>query len=66
MLVAYPGTGMQNAADLIKRHPQLGLTKIMVSEAGVVYQADLGPDTLTIAGAIDTFDPGPDWTPVDD
>jgi hypothetical protein len=45
---------------------ETGIMSFMVSEAGVVYQADLGPDTLTIAGAIDTFDPGPDWTPVAD
>ena len=45
---------------------ETGIMSFMVSEAGVVYQADLGPDTLKIAGAIDTFDPGPDWTPVAD
>ena len=45
---------------------ETGIMSFMVSEAGVVYQADLGPDTLKSAGAIDMFDPGPDWTPVED
>ena len=36
----------------------------MVGERGVTYEADLGSDTLSIAGAIDAFDPGDGWTPV--
>ncbi len=37
----------------------------MVGENGVIYEADLGPDTLAIAGGIDTFDPAATWTPVE-
>ena len=35
----------------------------MVGEAGMVYEADLGEDTLTVAAAIDSFDPGEGWSP---
>jgi hypothetical protein len=37
----------------------------MVGENGVVYEADLGEDTLEAAVAIDSFDPGKGWVPVD-
>jgi len=43
---------------------ETGIMSFVVSEAGIVYQADLGPDTLKVAGAIDSFDPGAGWTPV--
>ena len=36
----------------------------LVGERGVVYEADLGEDTLEAATAIDSFDPGDGWTPV--
>jgi hypothetical protein len=42
-----------------------GIMSFMVGENGVIYQADLGEDTLAIAGAIDSFDPGEGWTPVE-
>ena len=38
----------------------------MVGVAGVVYEADLGEDTLATAAKIDSFDPGEPWTPVED
>ena len=37
----------------------------MVGENGVVYEADLGEDTLDVAAAIDSFDPGDGWSPVE-
>jgi hypothetical protein len=43
-----------------------GIMSFMVGEAGVVYEADLGEDTLAVAGLIDTFDPGEGWAPVTD
>ena len=43
-----------------------GIMSFMVGEAGVVYEADLGEDTLAVAGLIDTFDPGEGWSPVVD
>ena len=43
-----------------------GVTSFLVSEAGVVFEADLGEDTLEKAVAIESFDPGPDWAPVEE
>jgi hypothetical protein len=42
-----------------------GVMTFMVGEAGVVYEADLGEDTLAVASAIDSFDPGTGWSPVE-
>jgi Protein of unknown function (DUF2950) len=37
----------------------------LVQERGIVYEADLGEDTLeAAAAAIESFDPGEGWTPV--
>jgi Protein of unknown function (DUF2950) len=36
----------------------------MVSQDGVVYEKDLGPNTLEIVRRIDRFNPDPSWTPV--
>jgi hypothetical protein len=41
-----------------------GVQTFMVSHDGVVYQKDLGPNTLDLAGAIDRFNPDKSWTPV--
>ncbi|HJZ82153.1 MAG TPA: DUF2950 domain-containing protein [Pyrinomonadaceae bacterium] len=41
-----------------------GVKTFMVSQDGVVYQKDLGPNTLEIAQRIDRFNPDPSWTPV--
>jgi hypothetical protein len=43
-----------------------GIMSFMVGEAGVVYEADLGEDTLAVAALIETFDPGEGWAPVTD
>lgn len=43
-----------------------GVMSFLVGERGVVYQADLGEDTLAAATAIESFDPGEGWTPVPD
>jgi len=47
-------------------HGDTGVMSFMVGEAGVIYEADLGPETLELAAAITAFDPGPGWTPVTD
>ena len=39
---------------------------LMVSNDGVVYQKDLGPNTLQIAQKTDRFNPDKSWTPVPD
>jgi hypothetical protein len=42
-----------------------GIMSFMVSENGVVLEADLGEDTLSKALEIAVFDPGEAWMPVD-
>ena len=41
-----------------------GVQTFIVSHDGVVYQKDLGPKTVDLAGAIDRFNPDKTWTPV--
>lgn len=41
-----------------------GVMSFMVGESGVVYESDLGEDTLNLAAAIASFDPGEGWEPV--
>ncbi|HEY2384220.1 MAG TPA: DUF2950 domain-containing protein [Terriglobia bacterium] len=41
-----------------------GVMTFIVSNDGVVYQKDLGPNTPEIAGRIDRFNPDKTWSPV--
>jgi hypothetical protein len=41
-----------------------GVKTFMVNNTGVVYEKDLGPNTLEIAKKIERFDPDKTWTPV--
>ena len=43
-----------------------GVKTFMVSNDGVVYEKDLGPNTLEIAKKIDRFNPDKSWSPVPD
>jgi len=43
-----------------------GVKTFIVSNDGVVYQNDLGPNTEKLAAAIQAFNPGPGWEPVDE
>jgi hypothetical protein len=43
-----------------------GIKTFMVSHDGVVYEKDLGPNTLAIAKTIERFNPDPSWSPVRD
>jgi hypothetical protein len=43
-----------------------GLMSFIVNQEGTVYQADLGPQTETVADQIQSFDPDPRWRKVDD
>lgn len=52
-LLAYP-------AD----YGETGIMTFMVSENGVVYQADLGKATLATAAKIEKFNPTKEWSPV--
>jgi hypothetical protein len=36
----------------------------IVSHDGVVYQQDVGPDTLDLYHAMELYNPDPDWEPV--
>lgn len=42
-----------------------GINSFLVSEAGIVYQADFGPDTLDLTFGLFTFDPNSDWQRID-
>jgi Protein of unknown function (DUF2950) len=42
-----------------------GVMSFIVGENGVVYEADLGEETLVRAGEISVFDPGEGWTVVE-
>jgi len=43
-----------------------GVKTFMVSQDGVVYQKDLGPDTLDVAKRVELFDPDKTWHPTFD
>ncbi|WP_170574997.1 DUF2950 family protein [Ruegeria atlantica] len=44
---------------------ETGIHSFLVGENGIVYEADFGPDTLERLAEISTYDPGPDWSPVE-
>ena len=43
---------------------ETGVNTFLVAENGLILEADLGPDTVSVADAIDAYDPGEDWQPV--
>ena len=45
-------------------YAETGLKTFMVSHTGVVYEKDLGPDTLAEFQKMDHFNPDKSWTPV--
>ncbi|HMQ92881.1 MAG TPA: DUF2950 domain-containing protein [Amaricoccus sp.] len=53
-LLAYPAA-----------YGETGVMSFMVGENGVIYEADLGEETLEVAGAIESYDPGEAWAPVE-
>jgi len=42
-----------------------GVMSFMVNRDGLVYEADLGPETEALARKLEAFDPGGDWKPLD-
>lgn len=46
------------------RYRVTGVQTFIVGSNGVVYQKDLGVNTLDVAGQIDRFNPDKSWTPV--
>lgn len=47
------------------RYGETGVMSFMVSQAGDVYERDLGPDTAQAAGAINVFNPDKGWDKAD-
>ncbi len=45
---------------------ETGIMSFMVGENGIVYEADLGENTIELASDIESFDPVPPWSPVDE
>jgi hypothetical protein len=45
---------------------ETGVMTFQVSHQGDVLEADLGPETAEVAGAIDAYDPDPTWAEVTD
>ena len=48
------------------QHRVTGVKTFMVGPSGVVYEKDLGPDTLKTFEAMDKFNPDKTWKPTDD
>lgn len=44
---------------------ETGVNSFMVSENGMVLETILGDETLKTAAAMTSYDPGPDWAPVE-
>ncbi len=38
---------------------------LMMNDNGIVYERDLGPDTLKLAAAIKEYNPEESWSPVE-
>jgi len=43
-----------------------GVKTFIVGSKGIVYEKDLGPDTLNIFRSMDRFNPDKTWHPTDD
>jgi len=43
-----------------------GVKTFIVSHDGIVYEKDLGPDTLRLFEKMERYDPDPTWAPIDD
>ena len=48
------------------QHRVTGVQTFMVGPNGVVYQKDLGPETLKVFGSMDRYNPDKTWKPTDD
>jgi hypothetical protein len=43
-----------------------GVMTFVVNHRGLVFETDLGPETMQLAAAIDSYNPDPSWAPTDD
>jgi hypothetical protein len=46
------------------KYDDTGVKSFTINQQGVIYQKDLGKDTLTVAKAMTDFNPDSSWTPV--
>lgn len=44
---------------------ETGIHSFLVGENGIVYQADFGPETLSITAEVSAYDPDTNWSPAD-
>jgi len=49
-----------------EEYGESGVISFLVSHEGVVYEQDLGEDSASVAGNMSTFNPSPNWKPVDE
>jgi Protein of unknown function (DUF2950)/Protein of unknown function (DUF3300) len=47
------------------KYGETGIMTIMISQEGMVYERDFGPDTLKLAGAIQDYNPDDNWSEVE-
>jgi hypothetical protein len=47
------------------KYAETGIMTFMTGGDGVVYERDLGPDTVKIAASLQEYDPTDDWSPVE-
>ena len=43
-----------------------GVKTFIVSHSGIVYEKDLGPETLDALGTMELFNPDDSWAPTED
>ncbi len=43
-----------------------GVQTFIVSHSGIVYEKDLGPDTLKVFKSMERFNPDKTWHPIND
>jgi hypothetical protein len=47
------------------KYAETGIMTFMTGRDGVVYERDLGPDTVKLTASIQEYDPTDDWSPVE-
>ncbi len=66
---SYMVAGNMVAGHAVVAYPAVygdtGIMSFMIGEQGIVYEADLGEETLSRAMKIDVFDPNEQWTPLE-
>jgi Protein of unknown function (DUF2950) len=47
------------------KYGETGIMTFMISREGIVYEQDLGPDTVKLAVSITEYNPDENWSPVE-